>query len=122
MKKGIAIILCCALVLALAGCAVPTGQKTETVYEASFLTLFDTVTVLKGAAESQETFEETAGIVQADLTQRLAVAQMLHDGEKYQAIEEKTGASTATISRVNKCLNYGSGGYRTVLDRADTKI
>ncbi len=52
-----------------------------------------------------------------DISQRLAVAEMLNDGEKYQTIEEKTGASTATISRVNKCLNYGSGGYRTVLDK-----
>jgi TrpR-related protein YerC/YecD len=47
----------------------------------------------------------------------LAVAEMLNDGEKYQTIEAATGASTATISRVNKCLNYGSGGYRTVLDK-----
>ena len=52
-----------------------------------------------------------------DISQRLSVAEMLNDGEKYQTIEEKTGASTATISRVNKCLNYGTGGYRSVLDK-----
>ena len=52
-----------------------------------------------------------------DMSQRLAVAEMLDDGEKYQSIGDATGASTATISRVNKCLNYGSGGYRVVLKR-----
>ena len=54
-----------------------------------------------------------------DLSQRLQVATMLNRGEKYQTIEQVTGASTATISRVNKCLVYGSGGYRTVLARLD---
>ena len=52
-----------------------------------------------------------------DISQRLVVAKMLNEGEKYQNIEKETGASTATISRVNKCLVYGSGGYKTVLDR-----
>ena len=52
-----------------------------------------------------------------DLSQRLQVAAMLNRGEKYQTIEQMTGASTATISRVNKCLVYGSGGYRAVLDK-----
>jgi hypothetical protein len=46
-------------------------------------------------------------------------AAMLHDGKNYQEISKHTGASTATICRVNKCLLYGSGGYRTVL--GDTK-
>ena len=52
-----------------------------------------------------------------DISQRLQVAAMLNRGEKYQTIEQMTGASTATISRVNKCLVYGSGGYRAVLDK-----
>lgn len=52
-----------------------------------------------------------------DISQRLVVAKMLNEGEKYQNIEKETGASTATISRVNKCLAYGSGGYKTVLER-----
>ena len=49
------------------------------------------------------------------------VGSMLNSGEKYQKIEEDTGASTATISRINKCLNYGSGGYRTVLEKIGEK-
>ncbi len=53
----------------------------------------------------------------SDLAQRWEVAEMLHEGKNYQEISAVTGASTATISRVNKCLNYGSGGYRAVLDK-----
>ncbi len=53
----------------------------------------------------------------SDLAQRWEVAEMLNEGKNYQEISIATGASTATISRVNKCLNYGSGGYRAVLDK-----
>ena len=52
-----------------------------------------------------------------DLVQRYAVAILLDAGENYQEISKATGASTATISRVSRCLNYGSSGYRTALDR-----
>ena len=51
------------------------------------------------------------------VAQRLAVAQMLKQRVTYQEIAEKTGASTATISRVNRSLSYGAGGYHTVLSR-----
>ena len=51
-----------------------------------------------------------------DVSQRLAVVQMLDQGLPYLAIAEKTGASATTIARVSKCLNYGSGGYRAALD------
>lgn len=53
----------------------------------------------------------------SDLAQRWEVAQMLNDGKNYQEISAATGASTATISRVNKCLMYGSGGYRAILNK-----
>jgi len=52
-----------------------------------------------------------------DMAQRLAVARMLASGEHYNRIQEATGASSTTISRVSRCLNYGSDGYRTVLAR-----
>ena len=54
-----------------------------------------------------------------DLAQRLEVAVMLRKGSNYQTISKATGASTATICRVNKCLNYGDGGYAAVLDRME---
>ena len=52
-----------------------------------------------------------------DLSQRLEVAKLLQSGASYAAITRATGASTATISRVSKCCEYGSGGYRTVIGR-----
>lgn len=52
-----------------------------------------------------------------DMAQRLHVARLLASGEHYTRIQELTGASATTISRVSKCLNYGADGYRTVLAR-----
>jgi TrpR-related protein YerC/YecD len=52
-----------------------------------------------------------------DMAQRLAVARMLAAGRHYSDIEAVSGASSTTISRVNRCLQYGGGGYRTVIDR-----
>lgn len=54
-----------------------------------------------------------------DMAQRLAVAEMLAAGEHYDHIRESTGASTTTISRVSRCLNYGADGYRVALERLD---
>ncbi len=56
-----------------------------------------------------------------DMAQRLAVARMLAAGEHYNRIQETTGASSTTISRVSRCLNYGADGYRVVLDRLEKK-
>lgn len=52
-----------------------------------------------------------------EMASRLEVARRLATGEHYTEIQDKTGASATTISRVNKCLNYGSDGYRHALDR-----
>ena len=52
-----------------------------------------------------------------DISQRLEVARMLSQGINYTTICKETGASTATISRVSKCYAYGTGGYRTVIER-----
>ena len=51
------------------------------------------------------------------MEQRYEVAKLLDEGMVYHEILEKTGASSATISRVNRCLNYGADGYRVILDR-----
>ena len=53
------------------------------------------------------------------VAQRLAVARLLRQRVTYQDIAERTGSSTATISRVNRCLSYGAGGYQTVLARME---
>lgn len=52
-----------------------------------------------------------------DISQRLAVARMLSQGISYTTICRETGASTATISRVSRCYEYGTGGYKTVIAR-----
>ncbi len=51
------------------------------------------------------------------MAQRIHVAQLLYEETTYSAIAQKTGASTATISRVNRCLHYGANGYMEVLNR-----
>lgn len=56
-----------------------------------------------------------------DMAQRLEVAILLNEGTNYQEINKRTGVSTATISRVNKCLSYGSGGYKEVLEKLKEK-
>lgn len=55
------------------------------------------------------------------LAQRLHVAKMLREKKTYTEIAEETKASTATISRVNRCLNYGADGYNNILNRLDEK-
>jgi TrpR-related protein YerC/YecD len=62
----------------------------------------------------------TIGEIRA-LAQRLEVARKLSEGETYPNIAQETGASTATISRVKKCLDYGADGYKTVLDKLQNK-
>lgn len=62
----------------------------------------------------------TIAEVQA-LSQRIHVAKMLRGGATYQEIVKVTGASTATISRVNRCLTYGAEGYLRILDKLDNQ-
>lgn len=54
-----------------------------------------------------------------DLSSRMEIAQMLRDKVTYNEIVDKTGASTATIGRVNRALNYGAGGYQRVFEKID---
>ena len=81
--------------------------------------LFEAVLSLENIEECAAFFEDICTIKELqDISARLCVAVMLDEGKNYQEISKATGASTATISRVKKCLVYGSGGYRTTLDRA----
>ena len=81
--------------------------------------LFRAVLALKTEEECALFFEDICSIKELqDITQRLEVALMLNEGKNYQEISELTGASTATISRVKKCLVYGNGGYRIAIERA----
>ena len=82
--------------------------------------LFDAILSLKDRSECYTFFEDISTINEIlSLAQRLEVARMLRDNKKYLEIAEKTGASTATISRVNRSLNYGNDGYDMVFERID---
>ena len=84
--------------------------------------LFEAILLLKSAEECYNFFEDICTVSEIKaMAQRLEVAKMLKEGYTYMDISEKTGASTATISRVNRCLNYGADGYNTVLERLDGK-
>lgn len=80
--------------------------------------LFDAVLTLRNREECYRFFEDvcTVNELQA-LSQRFEVAHMLRSNQTYMDIAETTGASTATISRVNRSLNYGHDGYDLVLER-----
>ena len=80
--------------------------------------LFEAILCLKDKEECYTFFEDVCTINEIlSLSQRFEVAHMLRQQKTYLDIAEKTGASTATISRVNRCLNYGADGYRVILDR-----
>ena len=80
--------------------------------------LLHALTTLKTEEEFRAFLEDVCTIKEiVDMAQRFDTALLLDNGYNYQQIGEKVGISTATISRVSRCLNYGSGGYRTVIDR-----
>ena len=82
--------------------------------------LFDAIVSLKSREECSKFFEDICTVKEIlDLAQRLDVAVLLNQGTSYQAIAQQINVSTATISRVSRCLNYGSGGYRLVLERME---
>jgi len=80
--------------------------------------LFDAILSLNSREECYRFFDDIATMNEIQsLSGRLQVANMLINGETYQTIEKETKASTATISRVRRCINYGNDGYRMVLGR-----
>ena len=80
--------------------------------------LFDAVLCLQSREECYSFFEDLCTVNELlSLSQRFDVAVMLSEKKTYQEIAEKTGASTATISRVNRSLSYGNDSYQVVLER-----
>lgn len=80
--------------------------------------LFEAILSLKSAEECYTFFEDICTVNELlSLSQRFEVARMLRNHNTYLEIAEKTGASTATISRVNRSLNYGNDGYDMVFAR-----
>lgn len=84
--------------------------------------LFDAILQLENREECYQFFEDISTISELKaLAQRLEVAKMLQEKHTYEDIVESTGASTATISRVKRCLNYGADGYKLILARIAKK-
>ena len=80
--------------------------------------LFDTILNLKDIDECYAYFSDLCTIKELqDMAQRLDAAILLNEGVNYQQIVQTVGISTATIGRVSKCLNYGTGGYRKAIDK-----
>lgn len=80
--------------------------------------LFEAILSLENVEECARFFDDLCTINELNvMAQRLEVAVLLKQGETFNTIVEKTGASTATISRVNRCLKYGAGGYESVLSK-----
>lgn len=84
--------------------------------------LFEAIMTLRDKEEFYAFFEDVCTVNELlSLSQRYEVARMLRQHKTYLDIAEKTGASTATISRVNRSLNYGNDGYDMVFERLNIK-
>ncbi|MBQ2854402.1 MAG: TrpR-related protein YerC/YecD [Oscillospiraceae bacterium] len=84
--------------------------------------LFDTILQLNSREECRAYFTDLCTVKELqDMAQRLDTAVLLSKGYSYKRIMEQVEVSTATIGRVSKCLNYGAGGYRTVIDKLESE-
>ena len=89
---------------------VPENMQTQALYEA--------LVSLQSVEECRTFLADLCTIKEiVAMAQRLEIARLLDRGDSYVETVEQTGASSATVSRVNRCLNYGNGGYRLMLDR-----
>ena len=92
----------------------------ENVFDENTKRLFQAILTLKTVEECERFFSDACTIQEIhEISQRYEVAEMLRAGQVYAEIAKKTGASTATISRVNRCLQYGDGGYLLAIDRLE---
>ena len=83
-----------------------------------FRELYNAILSLENEEECRLFFEDICTMKELEtMTQRLQVAKMLLGGKTFNEIVQATGASTTTISRVNRCLNYGDGGYKNIINK-----
>jgi len=95
---------------------------SKTIRTETMDALFAAIITLKTKEECYTFFEDVCTVNELlSLSQRFEVAKMLREQKTYLEIVEQTGASTATISRVNRTLNYGNDGYDMVLERVKGK-
>ena len=84
--------------------------------------LFDAILSLETREESYDFFEDLCTVKEiSDMAQRLEAAKLLLDGSTYEQIVKTVEISTATISRINRCIQYGTGGYRQTIEKVREK-
>lgn len=84
--------------------------------------LFQAILSLKDKDECYAFFEDVCTVKEVlSMAQRLRVAELLSEGASYQSVCEQTGASSATVGRVKRCLDYGTGGYQFIIERQKGK-
>ncbi|MBQ8647329.1 MAG: TrpR-related protein YerC/YecD [Oscillospiraceae bacterium] len=82
--------------------------------------LFQAILSLQSVEECYTFFEDLCTMKElSDMSQRLQAARLLLQGSTYDQIVKQVEISTATISRINRCIQYGEGGYRTIIERMD---
>jgi len=95
----------------------PRGRKKE-----RFLPLYEHIVEIGTVEECLRFFEDLCAPTELQaMEQRFNVAKMLHDGKVYTEILSQTGASSATVSRVNRALNYSTDGMKEIMERMDEK-
>lgn len=93
--------------------------QTDDWRTADTAALFEAVLTLETTDEAAAFFRDLCTLKElGDLSHRWAVVRLLEQGLSYREISERTGASTATVTRINQWLQHGAGGYRLALDRA----
>lgn len=84
--------------------------------------LFRSILSLQSVEECYDFFEDLCTVKELhDMTQRLHVARLMYAGSSYLGAQNATGASSATIGRVKRCLDYGTGGYATIIERMQAR-
>ena len=95
----------------------PRGQKRERV-----MALYEHIVEINTLEECLRFFQDLCAPTELQaIEQRFSVARMLHEGRGYAEILKESGASSATVSRVNRALNYSTGGMKELMERMDEK-
>ena len=82
--------------------------------------LFDAILTLQDREECYRFFDDLCTVKElSDMSQRLEAAKLLLEGKTYEQIVKSAEISTATISRINRCIQYGAGGYQTIIQRLE---
>ena len=93
-------------------------MMNKKLQSAEFDLLYEAFSLIRTKEEFYNFFEDLCTVVEMQsLAHRFSVAKLLDEGKTYTEVSELTGASTATISRISKCLSYGADGYKVILDR-----